>query len=244
MAKRPERNIVIEIYYLFKDTVEEARQISYLYFPLKKKITLEFETELRKVKIEGYVESNDPNIFNKKVKSQISIICPEPYFYALQDQTTYFTSVIPEFEFPFENEGHDPDIEFGQLVFDKIQNIYYEGNAETGINIKMHALSSASDIKIYKINDRGEIDLDSEIIKAITGDYVISGDDIEICTIKGQKKATLLRNGITYNILNAINRDADWFVLNYGDNAFAYDFEGDASALQLEIYNKVLFEGI
>ena len=244
MAKRPERNIVIEIYYLFKDTVEEARQISYLYFPLKKKITLEFETDLRKVKIEGYVESNDPNIFNKKVKSQISIICPEPYFYALQDQTTYFTSIIPEFEFPFENEGLDPDIEFGQLVFDKIQNIYYEGNAETGINIRMHALSSASDIKIYKINDRGEIDLDSEIIKAITGDYVISGDDIEICTIKGQKKATLLRNGITYNILNAINRDADWFVLNYGDNAFAYDFEGDSSALQLEIYNKVLFEGI
>jgi len=269
MAKRPERNIVIEIYYLFHETVEEARQISYLYFPLKKKITLEFETELRKVKIEGYVESNDPDIFNKKVKSQISIICPDPYFYALQDQTTYFTSIIPSFEFPFSNEGIDltntpipsqdlypssslypgsyqytPTIEFGELVFDRIQNIYYEGNAETGINIKLHALSSASDIKIYKINDRGEIDLDSEIIKSITGDYVINGDDIEICTIKGQKKATLLRNGITYNILNAINRDADWFVLNYGDNAFAYDFEGDAAALQLEIYNKVLFEGI
>lgn len=268
-GKLPERNIVIEITYLFHSTIEEARHISYEFFPLKKKITLEFETELKTVKIEGYVESNDPNIFSKQVKSQISIVCPDPYFYAIQDQVTYFSSIIPEFEFPFSNEGLDlthvsfprtdlypsedlypgvptfeKTIEFGRIVFDKIQNIFYEGNADTGIYIRMHALSSADDLKIYSINDRGELDIDTSIISSITGDSIIKGDDIEICTIKGKKKATLLRNGITYNILNAINRDADWFQLTYGDNAFAYDFEGDTSAIQFEIYNNVLYEGI
>lgn len=268
-AKMPERNIVIEITYLFYNTIEEARHISYEYFPLKKKITLEFETELKTVKIEGYVESNDPNIFSKQVKSQISIVCPDPYFYAIQDQVTYFSSVIPEFEFPFSNEGLDltnvpipaqdiypssnlypgayqfaPDIEFGSLTFDKIQNIYYEGNADTGIYIKMHALASASDLKIYSITHRGEMDIDTSVLTSITGNSIVRGDDIEICTIKGKKKATLLRNGITYNILNAINRDAEWFQLTYGDNAFAYDFDGDTSAVQFEIYNNILFEGI
>lgn len=268
-GKLPERNIVIEITYLFYSTIEEARHISYEFFPLKKKITLEFETELKTVKIEGYVESNDPNIFSKQVKSNISIVCPDPYFYAIQDQVTYFSSIIPEFEFPFSNEGLDlthvpfprtdlypsedlypgvpifeKTIEFGRIVFDKIQNIFYEGNADTGIYIRMHALSSADDLKIYSINDRGELDIDTSIISSITGDSIIKGDDIEICTIKGKKKATLLRNGITYNILNAINRDADWFQLTYGDNAFAYDFEGDTSAIQFEIYNNVLYEGI
>ncbi len=268
-GKLPERNIVIEITYLFHSTIEEARHISYEFFPLKKKITLEFETELKTVKIEGYVESNDPNIFSKQVKSQISIVCPDPYFYAIKDQATYFSSVVPLFEFPFENDGLDlthvsfprtdlypsedlypgvpvfePNIEFGDLRFDRIQNIFYEGNADTGIYIRMHALSKATDIKIYDITTRGEIDIDTDIITSLTGNTVIKGDDIEICTIKGKKKATITRNGITYNILNAINRDADWFQLSYGDNAFAYDFEGDTMALQFEIYNSILFEGI
>ena len=268
-AKMPERNITIELTYLFYSTIEEARHIGYEFFPLKKKITLEFETELKTVKIEGYVESNDPNIFSKEVKSNISIICPDPYFYAIHDQVTYFSSVIAEFEFPFSNEGIDltntpipsqdiypssdlypgnyqfmPDIEFGQIVFDRIQNVIYEGNADTGIYIRIHALSQADDIKIYDITSRGEIDIDTDIVESLTGGYITRGDDIEICTIKGQKKATITRNGITYNILNAINRDADWFQLTYGDNAFAYDFEGDAAALQFEIFNRVLFEGI
>ena len=268
-GKLSERNITIEITYLFHQTIEQARHISYEYFPLKKKITLEFETELRTVKIEGYVESNDPDIFTKQVKTNISIICPDPYFYAIHDQVTYFSSVIPEFEFPFSNEGMDlshvtfpgqnvypredlypgiplmePIIEFGSIAFDKIQNIFYEGNADTGIYIKMHALASASDLKIYGITHRGEMDIDTSILISITGDSILRGDDIEICTIKGKKKATLLRNGITYNILNAINRDAEWFQLTYGDNAFAYDFEGDTSAIQFEIYNNVLFEGV
>ena len=268
-GKLPERNIVIEITYLFHSTIEEARHISYEFFPLKKKITLEFETELKTVKIEGYVESNDPNIFNKQVKSQISIVCPDPYFYAIQDQVTYFSSIIPEFEFPFSNEGMDlshvsfpgqdvypredlypgtplmePTIEFGSITFDKIQNIYYEGNADTGIYIRLHALASADNLKIFSITNRGEMDIDTSVLISITGDSIVRGDDIEICTVKGKKKATLLRNGITYNILNAINRNADWFQLSYGDNAFAYDFEGDTSAIQFEIYNNVLYEGI
>lgn len=268
-GKLPERNIVIEITYLFHSTIEEARHISYEYFPLKKKITLEFETELRTVKIEGYVESNDPNIFNKQVKSQISIVCPDPYFYAIQDQVTYFSSTESLFEFPFENDGLDlthalipsqdlypseeiypgsydfePVLIFGNITVDKIQNIFYEGNSDTGISIKIHALSSADDLKIFDVTTRGEIDLDSDIIRTLTGDSIIAGDDLEICTAKGKKKVELTRNGIRYNILNAVNKDADWFQLQYGDNEFAYTFDGDLSAIQFEIHNKVLFEGI
>lgn len=268
-ARLPSRNIVIKIVYLFKDTIEEARNIGYLYFPLKKKITLEFETELKKVKIDGYVETNDPNIFNKQVYSDISIICTNPYFYSLDDNVIYFSSTEPLFEFPFEDDGIDlthamfpgeevyprediypgtfsfmPSLEFGNIIFDKMQNIIYDGDVETGIVIDLHALGSVENLKIFNTSTRDEMDVNTDIIRTITGDTIISGDVIQIRTSKNDKVALLIRNGITYNILNSINRDADWFSLQRGDNAFVYTFDGDTTALELKISYKTLFGGI
>lgn len=77
------RNIVISLKYLWKDSIEDVRQLSYKYFPLKKKCSLVIETDNRKVEIEGYVESNDPNIFSSNEESDISIIAHFPSFVLL-----------------------------------------------------------------------------------------------------------------------------------------------------------------
>lgn len=64
-SRMPSRNIVISLAYMWKDSIEDVRQLSYKYFPIKKKLTMLIETDNRQAEIEGYVESNDPTIFSK-----------------------------------------------------------------------------------------------------------------------------------------------------------------------------------
>ena len=79
-ARVPSRNIVISIKYLWKETIEQARHLSYKYFPIKRKVTLLIETDHRMAQIEGYVETNDPDIFSSDEGTEVSIICPYPFF--------------------------------------------------------------------------------------------------------------------------------------------------------------------
>ena len=71
------------------------------------------ETDNRQAEIEGYVESNDPTIFSKDEGSDISIVCPNPFFYSAGKDginTTIFYGVEALFEFPQpEDEPHHPD---------------------------------------------------------------------------------------------------------------------------------------
>ena len=87
------RNIVLTLRLLFKPTVEDVRQESYKYFPIKKQVKLTIETDNRICESYGYVESNEPDIFSKDESTQISIICPDPYFYSVEPTTTIFYGV-------------------------------------------------------------------------------------------------------------------------------------------------------
>lgn len=98
------RNIVISLIFLENPTIEDARLLSYKYFPNKQKIIFGIETDRRKCEIVGRVEENEPNIFSKQEGCEISILCSDPYFYAKDNNITTFSGVDPLFEFPFSNE--------------------------------------------------------------------------------------------------------------------------------------------
>ena len=111
------RNIVFSLDFLEKPTIEDTRQRSYKYFPIKKHIRLIFETKNRICEITGHVETNEPNIFSKQENTQVSIICPDPYFYSTEKTVTIFSGIEPLFEFPFENNSlTDNLLEFGGII--------------------------------------------------------------------------------------------------------------------------------
>ncbi|MDE7094681.1 MAG: phage tail family protein, partial [Oscillospiraceae bacterium] len=76
------RNIVIDI--LLRGDIETNRQRLYRIFPLKTACTVYFKNYNRDVKIKGYVEVLDGDLFVEQEQIQISIICPQPYFESLQ----------------------------------------------------------------------------------------------------------------------------------------------------------------
>ena len=64
------------------DTVENLRQKSYRMFPLKTVVKVRVYTDTdERFDTEGYVESNEVNIFSSMEKIQVSILCMDPYFF-------------------------------------------------------------------------------------------------------------------------------------------------------------------
>jgi hypothetical protein len=197
--------------------------------------------------ITGYVESNEPDIFSKNSGCQISVICPDPLFYSLDgdsSNTTVFNGIEPVFEFVFENEGIADAIEFGDIQTKTENVITYDGDNEVGIRITIFALGPATNITIYNSITREMMKIDTSKIEAITGKGLVARDEITICTVKGNKGVTLLRDGKETNILNCLGKNVDWFQLTKGDNVFAYSAETGASNLQFRIENDVVYEGV
>ena len=247
-ARVNSRNIVIKARFTYANTIEEARLASYKFFPIKQPVTFHIETDNRIAETTGYVESNEPVIFSDECDMQVSILCESPYFLSVSEdgkKETTFAGIDFLFEYPFENEDlHEPTLEFGNIVNKKENTVYYDGDAETGCIIQIHAVGEATNVTIYNIKTREIMALDSDKLVQLTGAGISYGDTITINTIKGQKSITLLRNGITYNILNILGKDADWFQLAKGDNLFTFTADYGESNLQFKIFSQIVYEGV
>lgn len=82
------RNIVMKIGYRpdyqSNQTVQSLRRDLYSYFAPKSEVRLRFYSDdYTDVRIVGVVESHEPVIFSKEPEVSISILCPDPYFKAL-----------------------------------------------------------------------------------------------------------------------------------------------------------------
>lgn len=277
-ARLPSRNIVFNLVLLESPTIEDTRQKSYKYFPVKKRVRLLIETTNRTAEIFGYVESNEPIIFSRQETTQISIVCPNPYFYSAGPkgkQITGFSGFEKVFSFPFSNEAEffykylrDSDSELildssgnpiqstvydylwdkllimGNILKNQIQTVLYEGDSEIGFNIEIHSVGTAEHVRIYNVDTLENMKIDTDKLIALTGQPIIMGDSIFISTIKGDKSIQLLREGVYYNIINCLDRDATWMFLRKGDNVFAFDAEEGGVNLYLRIINQVIYQGI
>lgn len=425
-ARAEIRNIVITLGMyqstIHRNSIEDARQLTYQYFPLKKSVLLTFITDNRALYIEGYVESNDPDIFSEEESTQISIICPDPNFYnALGADPTPFGSVDDLFEFPgdekyhigdvieedsasyligdttsgnnkivitpadlpgdrliytiyypeginlsytptrdfekypddnepimilgedelvepvggvvyskyyevntdysgyknriktvtltfptkagsvplafvyagtatgtkeleasadpptdivFEKfattyivtrEGEDPRwipetgyqnnsltenlTEFGTIVVATNKTIVYSGEVETGFTLHIHPKSNMTGFGVYNVDTGEKIEIDDAVIQKITGSGILAGDEITICTVKGQKSAYLMREGVTYNIINALGKNPDWLQFHisaYGnsDNIFALNATTGSDNIEGYISFNEAFQGV
>lgn len=250
-ARLSQRNIVFQLAFVdtvYGETIEDVRQKSYKYFPAKKSVEIVIETDNRYVKIKGYVESNEPDIFSSQEGTQISIICPDPYFHSAGEDgnnVTDFYTIDPVFEFPFSNESlTEPLLVFGEIQIKTEGVITYHGDSEIGVVIYIHAIGKATNINIYNTETREVMSINTDRLGQLTGKGLVASDDIVINTAKGEKSITLVRDGVSYNILNCLDKNTDWFSLSKGDNIFAFTAETGVTNLQFRIENQVIYEGV
>jgi hypothetical protein len=226
-------------------TIEDMRIQTYRFFPMKRLLTFEFQTATRYGLTTGYVESNEPDIFSKEEGAVISVICPSAFFYGGSPALTYFTGIESTFEFPFSNESTEsPLIEFGHVFIDTQKSVFYTGDEETGVTIYINVTGNVNNLAVHNATRSQTMEISSAQITAITGSNLIAGDQIIISTTKGNKHVYLIRSGVTYNILNAIDVNADWFTIERGDNVFTYTADSGLANLQFVIEYRVIYKGL
>lgn len=142
-ARSQTRNITFTIGIIQTNSasVEANRRNAYKWFGKKKPIKITFvtsptlsgleETET-KFEIEGYVESNEPDIFNKQETMAISIVCPDPNFYPSNGfEEKSFSNIDDIFDFLWFEQSSDNPFIYGKIYYEKDENgVYFETEDE------------------------------------------------------------------------------------------------------------------
>jgi hypothetical protein len=229
--KVPQRNLVL--YMTIEGDVETNRINLYKYFPYKRNIELYYKNNTRNVFIEGYVESINVGHFDEKQIAQISIICPQPYFKAIDDVVNYFSEVSKLFEFPFSISKSG--VEFSAISTNIRKSIINAGEVESGAIIELNAIGTVVNPVIYDVFKRTHLRLNftMEI-----------NDKITINTYQGKKSITLTRDGVTTNAMGYMTPDSTWLTLDVGDNVYAYESDSGNANLQITFTTSALYGGV
>lgn len=256
-GKINERNIVIKARFLEARTIEEARLSSYRFFPLKKQLRFDIETDNRKAYIYGYVEKNEPNIFSEASDVQISVICGDPVFLDSNGESNnIFSKWGPLFEFVYSNEGNAAVTEFGNVdvVNGEEKNPLlitdYKGDAEVGYTFTIHALGSYRNPKIYFIDSDQVITFNTYQIETFVGKTISEGDDIILTMLPDKKDCYFVANSGNTRTYTNITRfidiiDFKWPKLTPGyTNWFSISAEEGSENIQCYISYQAAYEGV
>ena len=225
-ARVGKRNIVMDLdFYSETGTgIEEVRQRSYQLFPMKKQVYVEVEADHRTVWTKGYIEKNDPNIFDEKSATQISIICPDPKWYELLNQETIL-DINDEIEIDYSGE-----VEVGGVLTLTIDS---DVSAPVHDGVPAFTISFANEDGTAKSID----------IYTPNGGFE-AGDILTICTLTGEKSCVWTDTADADHItLNLLNQNPDWFTLKPGINTVRVTDPNSALA-SAEFVNPVCYEGV
>lgn len=149
------------------------------------------------------------DIFSAREAAQISIICPQPYFRAVNDLVSYFSDTEALFEFPFSIDKNG--IEISRIERNIRKSIINTGETETGIIIQLYATGEVVNPIIYDVDEKTYLKLN----------YTMQQDDeIVINTNTGQKEIKLIRAGVETNIMGHLSPGSTWLQVEQGDNYF------------------------
>jgi phage-related protein len=208
------RNVVISFEIRGFD-VELRRHELYKVVKPSRYIKIYYATANISVYAEGYVETCEMNNFEQLTSGQISIICPDIYWYSTTPIYAYYSQITGAFHFPFP----ESDQPFPLGIYSKTDNISIQNDGdEIGFTIQITASANetvpeiaASTPTIYNADTGEYLQIKGEIIK---------GDIITITTKTGNKTVTLTRNGVDYNIINRLVAGSTWLFLREGMNTF------------------------
>lgn len=178
-------------------TYESLRRLLYQYFMPKRPVRLTFYSDdMIPVEITGIVESVEVNQFSKDPEIVISVICPDPYFTAL-----------------------DPKVITGQAIRSggETTSIDYEGNIESGINVKVTSVSGSAPTVIgVQIGDP-TLSYFNVTATATSSKY------FEMSSVPMLKYAQNvdINNGVITNLLSKVLQGSSWPILQPGENDFS-----------------------
>lgn len=226
-----ERNIVL--YLKIRPPIEINRNRLYKFFNPKNKVRLFYKNKLVNVYIDGVVEDFDCDQFTNKETAIVSILCSDPYFKAAADTVHSFTRITPLFEFPFSIPAEG--VPFSELT--RLTNLVVNhGDVESGVIIEFYATTAQIlNPSFYNRTTQKRITVNFDMEQ---------GDRIVINTNKGEKSITLIRDGISSNIINSMDSGSKWVTLTAGENEISYDADNGGENLNVTVTTTNKYMGV
>lgn len=220
------RNIVLDLIF-YSETgvgIEDVRQKSYKLFPMKKLVYVEVETDNRTLWTKGYIEKNEPDIFQEMESTEVSLICPDPKMYSIDTQ--------------------EEILSVGETT------VEYEGEVEVGVVMTLTVSSTivktvAGGVPAFTVScskpDGTSQSID--IFTPVTG--FTAGDVITISSVSGNKYVnwTDHETEVDNNALHLVSQNPDWITLKNGDNNIRITDQFSALS-SVTINNDICFEGV
>ena len=213
----PARNIVLTIHPnpdWLTWSFESLRRLLYQYFMPKRPVRLVFESDdMGPVEISGVVESVTVNQFSKDPEIQVSVICPDPYFTAV-----------------------DPTVITGQTIRDGgvTTIVPYGGTVESGVLVKVTYTSGTDPTRIgIQLGDPslGYFNVVAGVNAALY---------FEMSSIPLQKfvQNIDMSTGVINNLLSDVEDGSSWIVLQPGDNEFSVVTDQGVQDWELTFYER------
>jgi Phage tail protein len=192
-------------------TYSKLRQLLYSYFMPKLVIRLVFYSDdMVPVEIYGVVEGVDVNQFSKEPIIQVSIICPDPYFSAV-----------------------NPTILSG--LNDELKTFVYNGNVESGIVVKVSHVSGAPTTIGIQIGDP-KISLFGVVADVTSTKYF----EMSSIPMQKYVQNVNIGTGVIDNLLSNVYAQEGtlWPVLQPGENEFTVVTDNGVQDYQLIFYER------
>jgi len=196
-------------------TYESLRRLLYAYFMPKRPVRLVFYSDdINPVQIEGIVESAEVNPFTNDPEFVVSIVCPDPYFTAL-----------------------DPIVLTGQAVRPggAVTTIDYTGNIDAGIYVKATRNADPAPASIgIQIGDPSISHFN--VISDVTG----TNKYFEMGSIRMQKfvQSIDMTSGVITNLLPKVQEGSSWPLLQPGENDFSVITDKGGQDWELTYYER------
>lgn len=233
------RNIVLTILYPpeVKHYTENYRNLLYRLFPKGVKGTLTYAEGDEVRVIDYYVESITQGPANRRVFN-VSLLCPDPYFYDPQPFVVIMGDFEGAFVFPHNFTADGEEIGFRSLV--QMRNIE-NNNGVDGIGLTIRI--TAMDTVVNPVLSHGEQEVSLQIGYTGKNMTLSEGDVLLITTGNTNKHVYLIRNGVQTEVNEYLTEDSVFFQLNRGDNHISYDAASGATDMSLTVSYRLQYEG-
>lgn len=224
------RNVVIS-FEMRGISIEKRRHELYRIVKTSRYIKIYYRTANINVYTEGYVETCEVSNFEQFTSGQISIICPDIYWYSTNTQIAEYSQIFGAFHFIFPDD--DKPFPLGKYNTQNMMTIQNDGD-ETGFTLEVSG-GPAKNPTLYNA--------ETDEYMQILGD-IEEGDIIRITTKTGNKTVTLERGGVQENIINHLVSGSTWLTLREGENKFYLRASSGLQNLKVRLIHRNAYLGV
>lgn len=233
-ATANKRNIVLTVSVIPPNgkTHDQIREEFFAFFVPRETGTLYFYDGDVARKIEYKAESCEfdmDGIFRDVI---VSLVCPDPVFHAIQDETADVAAIVGMIEWPLELPA---EFEVGIRYETRIANIVNPSSVSRGLTITFTATGEVVNPSLVEINRQASF----RILTTMHAE-----DQIIVTTGPGNKRVKLIRNGVETNINNLWEFGGTWLQVEPGENTFTFTVDSGDDALSVHLASTPQYWGV